>query len=103
MKSVLSILLVQVTFVFSASLFTSSVHAEANGLDSRANVKVLKAKRMQAMKNNKDDDESKMSDDCSGVEIGNVSTNKNARANAPRDNIVVVTGDVIVVPGRNCR
>lgn len=91
--------------VFGLSILfgNPTVYAQTSSLDSRTNVKVMKAKRLQAMKSNKyGGDDEKVSNGCGGVEIGNVSTAKNARATAPRENTVVVTGDVIVVPGRNC-
>lgn len=85
----------------------SNTSAQVNGLDNRSNVKVMRAKRMQAIQNRKENKEetsnnTKQNNGCGGVEIGNVETGRGARATAPRENTVVVTGDVIVVPGRHC-
>ena len=88
-------------------------HASAyDGLDARTHAKVMRAKRMQAIE--KDANTENKSglppvgaqqniDPCSaGIGIGNVYVDKNNRA-APRENTVVVTGDVIFAPSRNCR
>lgn len=96
-------------FILSALLLSAAgaspmTWAQVDGLDSRTNLKVMKAKRLQAIQSRKEDgDTSKKSTDaCAGVDIGNVETGRGARALAPRENTVVVTGDVIVVPGRHC-
>lgn len=98
--------------VFLAA-FTLSIPALAtDGLDARTHSKVMRAKRMQAIeKDSPANNQSGLpavgapqaSDPCkAGIDIGNVYVDKNGR-NAPRENIVVVTGDVIFAPSRNCR
>ena len=88
-------------------------HASADdGMDARTHSKVMRAKRMQAIDKNANADNpsalpavgaQQNADPCSaGIGIGNVYVDKNGR-NAPRENTVVVTGDVIFAPGRNCR
>lgn len=88
--------------------------AAQDGLDARTHAKVMKAKRAQGMQQNANPgmmqglppvgtQQTQVVDPCNpGVNIGNVYADKNNRA-VPRENTVVVTGDVIVVPGRNCR
>lgn len=90
--------------LFSAACASPIAWAQVDGLDSRTNLKVMKAKRLQAIQSRKEDADTgkKTTDGCSGVDIGNVETGRGARALAPRENTVVVTGDVIVVPGRHC-
>jgi hypothetical protein len=88
----------------------SSSFADDDGLDARTSVKVNKAKRHQALEQKKQGeiptigntnfDNSK--DPCAGVDIGNVYTD-GKRGPAPRENTVVVTGDVINIPSNKCR
>jgi hypothetical protein len=85
-----------------------------DGLDARTHAKVMRAKRMQAMEQNNNTENktglppvgaatAQGADPCkAGIDIGNVYMDKNNRA-APRENTVVVTGDVIFAPSRNCR
>lgn len=92
----------------------------ADGLDARTHSKVMKAKREQAMvqyektqnpqaavTNGQQQPSSQAmggADPCSaGVNVGNVYVDNNNRFGAPRENTVVVTGDVIFAPSRNCR
>lgn len=90
------------------------VHA-TDGLDVRTHTKVMRAKRMQAMDRNSGADKpaglppvgspqsTNASDPCkAGIDIGNVYTG-NSNRGMPRENVVVVTGDVIFAPSRNCR
>lgn len=88
-------------------------HALANdGLDARTHAKVMRAKRMQTMEKAANTENrsglppvgaQQNADPCNaGIGIGNVYVDKNSRA-APRENTVVVTGDVIFAPSRNCR
>lgn len=90
--------------------FPADQASASDGLDARTHSKVMRAKRMQAM--DKDASQQNPSalapvgtqfnaDPCS-IGIGNVYVDKNGR-NTPRENTVVVTGDVIFAPGRNCR
>lgn len=88
-------------------------HASAgDGMDARTHSKVMRAKRMQAIEKDTSSEKSsglplvgaqQNADPCSaGIGIGNVYVDKNGRT-APRENTVVVTGDVIFAPGRDCR
>jgi hypothetical protein len=97
-----------------ASLFTLPCAAQ-DGLDARTHAKVMRAKRMQAMEQNANpgnqtglppvgSQQTQVVDPCKGgIDIGNVYVDKNNRGAAPRENTVVVTGDVIFAPSRNCR
>lgn len=103
-----------------AVLMASTVAVAADGLDARTHSKVMKAKREQAMvqyektqnpqaatANNQQQANNPAfgsQDPCSaGVNVGNVFVDSNNRFGAPRENTVVVTGDVIFAPSRNCR
>lgn len=106
---------ISILFALSAiaSVFAFPAYA-ADGLDARTHAKVMRAKRMQAMEQNTRAEnksglppvgaqQTQVADPCKGgIDIGNVYVDKGGRA-APRENTVVVTGDVIFVPGRNCR
>jgi hypothetical protein len=88
---------------------TSTVaFAEDDGLDARTSLKVNRAKRHQAMEKsntrsvNSTSKENMTEDPCKGIEIGNVYTDSN-RGATPRENTVVVTGDVINIPSSKCR
>ena len=93
------------------ALAVSNVLA-SDGLDARTHAKVMRAKRMQAMEKDKNPEilaglppvgSQQAADPCgAGIGIGNVYVDKSGR-NAPRENTVVVTGDVIFAPSRNCR
>lgn len=90
--------------LFVAICVTSSVaFAEDDGLDARTSLKVNRAKRHQAMKKsnsqsvNSTSKETTPEDPCKGIEIGNVYTDSN-RGATPRENTVVVTGDIINIP-----
>lgn len=86
-----------------------------DGLDARTHAKVMRAKRQQAMAQNVNQDgraglppvgagQAQIADPCkAGIDIGNVYVDRNNRGGAPRENTVVVTGDVIFAPSRNCR
>lgn len=103
-----------------AILMASTVAVAADGLDARTHSKVMKAKREQAMVQYEKTQNPQAatantqqqvnnpamggSDPCSaGVNVGNVFVDNNNRFGAPRENTVVVTGDVIFAPSRNCR
>ena len=91
-------------FLFSAVISTEFVYAAGDGIDARTHAKVMRAKRTQAMDTKGREANRGYQESCgTGASIGNVYTDKNSRGSAPRENTVVVTGDVIVVPGRNCR
>jgi hypothetical protein len=78
--------------------------AANDGMDARTHAKVMRAKRTQAMDAQGREPKRGYQESCDGgVNIGNVHTDRNSRGSAPRENTVVVTGDVIVLPGRNCR
>lgn len=80
------------------------VYAAGDGMDARTHAKVMRAKRAQAMDSKDSEPARGYKESCgNGASIGNVYTDRNNRAGVPRENTVVVTGDVIVLPGRNCR
>lgn len=106
------------------ALFFSAFNslALADGLDARTHSKVMRAKREQAMIQHEQAQNptafppvgqqqqspafpmSNGADPCAaGVNIGNVMVDNNNRFGSPRENTVVVTGDVIFAPSRNCR
>ncbi|NVN99801.1 MAG: hypothetical protein HXX17_10785 [Geobacteraceae bacterium] len=96
--------------VFSSQfLMSATVFAGDDGLDAGTSLKVNRAKRHQSMEKS---DKSKAvissnlqkadGDPCKGVEIGNVYTDGKVAA-VPRENTVVVTGDVINIPSSKCR
>jgi hypothetical protein len=89
----------------SLLLIEQPVLAAGDGLDARTHAKVMRAKRAQAMDaQDKGAAGQPYRESCgSGANIGNVYTDRSNRGTAPRENTVVVTGDVIVLPGRNCR
>lgn len=91
---------------------TQPVFAEDN-MDSRTRMKVNRAKRHQSIDDKaanavmsfptpSQPKKNAAADPCAGVEIGNVYTDRN-RGATPRENTVVVTGDVINVPSNKCR
>jgi hypothetical protein len=102
-----------IALAFLSATFALSA-AATDGLDARTHAKVMRAKRAQAMEQNAHpalmqglppvgSQQGQVVDPCkAGVNIGNVYADKNNRA-APRENTVVVTGDVIFAPSRNCR
>ena len=103
-----------VASLVALSSFTVFSANAADGMDARTHAKVMRAKRMQAMDQNSAREnnsglppvgapQAQIVDPCkAGIDIGNVYIDKNSR-NAPRENTVVVTGDVIFAPSRNCR
>lgn len=103
MKTLLVLLLLAVGSTASVTL------ADDGGLDARTSMKVNRAKRHQALdKSNAarssgaTNRQTNSEDPCKGVDIGNVYTDGN-RGATPRENIVVVTGDVINIPNNRCR
>jgi len=102
MKTLLLLLLLAVGSTASVAL------ADDGGLDARTSMKVNRAKRHQALdKSNtrpsgSTNRQTSSEDPCKGVNIGNVYTDGN-RGATPRENIVVVTGDVINIPNNRCR
>jgi hypothetical protein len=108
--SMLSLMCIVLVFPVSIPVVSAT-----DGLDARTHNKVMRAKRAQAMDRNSGHDKSsglppvgsqqqaQNSDPCkAGIDIGNVYTG-NSNRGMPRENIVVVTGDVIFAPNRNCR
>ncbi len=73
-------------------------------VDSRTSLKINRAKRHNAMEAQDKDGFGNNGTvrSCNGVEIGNVHAGPNQR-NQPRENTVVVTGDVINIPSDRCR
>lgn len=99
---IFAILVFSILFIFSAEVFATD-----DGLDANTSLKVNRAKRHKTME--KSDRSSKASnmqktdgDPCKGVEIGNVFTD-GKRASVPRENTVVVTGDVINIQSNKCQ
>lgn len=102
-----------ILFVAISLYGLSFSQAFAEGLDARTNSKVMRVKRHQALDQYEkaQDQPSQVgspksataNDPCNaGVNIGNVMVDGNNRF-GPRENTVVVTGDVIFAPSRNCR
>ena len=87
---------------------SSMAFADDDGLDARTSMKVNRAKRHQSLdksntqSSNTANKQNTTEDPCKGVEIGNVYTDSNHGA-TPRENTVVVTGDVINIPSNKCR
>lgn len=73
-------------------------------VDARTSLKINRAKRHNAMQAQENDGfgNNGTVTSCKGVDIGNVHTGPGQR-NAPRENTVVVTGDVINIPSDRCR
>jgi hypothetical protein len=82
--------------------------ADDDGLDASTSMKVNRAKRHKSMdksntqSSNSVGNNNSTDDPCKGVEIGNVYTDSK-RGPTPRENTVVVTGDVINIPSNRCR
>ncbi|MEI6214346.1 MAG: hypothetical protein WCP10_09595 [Desulfuromonadales bacterium] len=93
-------------------LFIATVSGAEEELDARTSMKVNRAKRHKSIEEKvvdavvQPDSQTRKkgteSDPCAGVSIGNVYTDRN-RGATPRENTVVVTGDVINVPSNKCR
>jgi hypothetical protein len=98
-------------FVFTLLVIflLSSVAFAEEGLDVRTSLKVNRAKRHQSIEDKGEElvsfgkKKETEKDPCAGVDIGNVYTNGQNRGAAPRENTVVVTGDVINIPSNKCR
>ncbi len=97
-KNMTSLCLIACLLAFPAASFADFE------VDSRTSLKINRAKRHNAMQAQENDGfgNNGTVTSCKGVDIGNVRTGPGQR-NTPRENTVVVTGDVINIPSDRCR
>lgn len=104
-------MIIKTTIFLGLTLFSMAAYLAADdGLDARTSLKVNRAKRHLSLEQKKRIEMLPSSnktfttdkDPCEGIDIGNVYTDGN-RGPTPRENTVVVTGDVINIPSSKCR